>query len=125
VDLLTLSACSTGLGDVRIANGNEVEGFGVLAQREGAKAVIASLWAVADESTGLLMREFYRIRQSDASLTKVEALRRAQVRLLSGRIKPGGLTEERGVRVAGQEARARDYRHPYYWAPFFLMGNWL
>jgi CHAT domain-containing protein len=89
VDLLTLSACSTGLGDVKAPDGSEVEGFGVLAQREGAKAVIASLWPVADASTGFLMREFYRIRQSDPKLTKIEALRRAQLRLLNGRINPG------------------------------------
>jgi CHAT domain-containing protein/Tfp pilus assembly protein PilF len=125
VDLLTLSACSTGLGDVKMPDGSEVEGFGVLAQREGAKAVVASLWPVADASTGLLMREFYRIHQSDPKLTKIEALRRAQLHLLDGKINSGGAGEARGVRVAGEAARGRDYRHPYYWAPFFLMGNWL
>jgi CHAT domain-containing protein len=46
VQLLTLSACNTGVGD-----GTEVEGFGTLAQRQGAKAVIASLWPVMDDST--------------------------------------------------------------------------
>jgi len=125
VDLLTLSACSTGLGDVKMPDGSEVEGFGVLAQRQGAKAVVASLWPVADASTGLLMQEFYRIRQSDPKLTKIEALRRAQLRLLNGEIKPGGVADERGVRVFNEANRGRDYRHPYYWAPFFLMGNWL
>jgi CHAT domain-containing protein/tetratricopeptide (TPR) repeat protein len=125
VDLLTLSACSTGLGDVKKSDGSEVEGFGVLAQRKGAKAVIASLWPVADTSTGFLMREFYRIRQSDPKLTKIEALRRAQLRLLNGGIKPGGVADERGVRVLHEANRVPDYRHPYYWAPFFLMGNWL
>jgi CHAT domain-containing protein len=97
VQLLTLSACNTGIGD-----GAEVEGFGTLAQRQGAKAVIASLWPVADESTSGLMQEFYRIRESSAGMTKLEALRVAQLSLLRGK-----------------------YSHPYYWAPFFLMGNWL
>jgi CHAT domain-containing protein len=125
VDLLTLSACSTGLGDVRNSDGSEVEGFGVLAQLKGAKAVIASLWPVADQSTSVLMRELYRARESNVSVTKVDALRRAQLRLLNGSIKPEGPAAERGVKVSGAAKKERDYRHPYYWAPFFLMGNWL
>jgi CHAT domain-containing protein len=109
---------------VKNSDGSEVEGFGVLAQRKGAKAVVASLWPVADASTGLLMQEFYRIRQSDPKSTKIEALRRAQLRLLNGEIKPGGAANERGVKVS-RDQKVRDYQHPYYWAPFFLMGNWL
>ena len=100
VQLLTLSACNTGVGD-----GAEVEGFGTLAQRQGAKAVVASLWNVADESTSRLMQQFYRIRESAPGMTKLEALRKAQLELLHGAGTP--------------------YAHPYYWAPFFLMGNWL
>ena len=71
------------------------------------------------------MREFYRLRQANPSLTKIEALRRAQFRLLRGEINPGSLASERGVRTSGEKPKSRDYRHPYYWAPFFLMGNWL
>ena len=63
VELLTLSACNTATGGSG-ANGKEVEGFGVLAQRQGAKAVVASLWPVADTSTKLLMQEFYRAREA-------------------------------------------------------------
>jgi len=100
VQLLTLSACNTALGD-----GSEVESFGTLAQRQGAKAVIASLWPVADASTSRMMEEFYRIRESSAGITKLEALREAQLKLLRGAGSP--------------------YAHPYYWAAFFLMGNWL
>jgi CHAT domain-containing protein len=101
VDLLTLSACETGLGGGRDAQGKEIEGFGVIAQQQGAKAVLATLWPVADESTATLMAELYRRRQSD-SLTKIEALRQAQISLTQG----------------------LKYAHPYYWAPFILMGNW-
>ncbi|CAN5552058.1 hypothetical protein BH20ACI3_BH20ACI3_32440 [soil metagenome] len=54
VELLTLSACNTATGGAG-ANGKEVEGFGVLAQRQGAQAVIASLWPVFDSSTKVLM----------------------------------------------------------------------
>ena len=137
VQLLTLSACNTGVGDVP-GDGKEVEGFGVLAQRQGAKAVIASLWPVADASTSLLMREFYRIRESSPGITKAEALARAQIQLLHGTAKPrAGSGQERAL--IHEESTGRipieapsfaapanaPYAHPYYWAPFFLMGNWL
>jgi CHAT domain-containing protein len=101
VDLLTLSACDTGLGGGRDARGREIEGFGVIAQQQGAKAVLATLWPVADQSTAMLMAEMYRRRQ-EQSLTKIEALRQAQLSLLA----------------------QNNYAHPFYWAPFILMGNW-
>lgn len=103
VELLALSACDTATGGGRDATGREVEGFGALAQRQGAKSVIATLWPVADESTGRLMVDFYRRRQED-SLTKAQALRGAQLAFLQGPPRE---------------------RHPFYWAPFILMGNWL
>jgi CHAT domain-containing protein/Tfp pilus assembly protein PilF len=134
VQLLTLSACNTGMGD-----GAEVEGFGTLAQRQGAKAVVASLWPVADESTSMLMQRFYRIREASPGQTKLEALREAQLELLRGTTKlaqsaekvRGVMIQEHGEGKASVEAPrfALDpqapYAHPYYWAPFFLMGNWL
>lgn len=101
VDLLTLSACDTGLGGGRDAQGREIEGFGVIAQQQGAKAVLATLWPVADQSTALLMADLYKRRQSQR-LTKIDALRQAQLGLM---------------------AQPR-YAHPFYWAPFILMGNW-
>lgn len=101
VDLLTLSACDTGLGGGRDEKGREIEGFGVIVQQQGAKAVLATLWPVADQSTSMLMAEMYRRRQ-EQHLTKIEALRQAQLSLL---------------------AQSR-YAHPFYWAPFILMGNW-
>jgi CHAT domain-containing protein len=131
VDLLTLSACSTGLGSSETADGSEVESFGVLAQRKGAKAVVASLWSVADESTAVLMREFYWARQRNPHLTKLGALREAQLSLLHGDWRASA---SRGVSIGqGRRGSAPDRRndsasiwsHPYYWAPFFLMGNWL
>ena len=129
--MLTLSACNTGVGD-----GAEVEGFGTLAQRQGAKAVVASLWAVADESTSRLMQEFYRIRESSPGMTKLEALREAQLALLHGDVQiKSGAERDRGVVSNGAPAHPEapsfpltskaPYVHPYYWAPFFLMGNWL
>jgi CHAT domain-containing protein/Tfp pilus assembly protein PilF len=133
VQLLTLSACNTGMGD-----GTEVEGFGTLAQRQGAKAVIASLWPVVDQSTSVLMQRFYRIRESSPGKTKLEALREAQLELLRGTAKRAQGAEP--VRILVHEPEEGKptveaprfpvdpevpYAHPYYWAPFFLMGNWL
>jgi CHAT domain-containing protein/Tfp pilus assembly protein PilF len=135
VDLLTLSACSTGVGSTQSSDGSEVEGFGALAQNKGAKSVVATLWSVADTSTAILMREFYRTRQRKPGLTKVEALREAQLALLRGTANPIGGSAERGVIVepgnkpsASRSLRmstVSSYAHPYYWAAFFLMGNWL
>ncbi|MGI9067072.1 MAG: CHAT domain-containing protein, partial [Pyrinomonadaceae bacterium] len=136
VELLTLSACNTATGGTG-ANGKEVEGFGVLAQRQGAKAVVASLWPVADRSTKSLMQEFYRLREARGGQTKAAALREAQLKLLRGEItidttilvlnrqivhdeeKPGASKQPRF-----NPDPKRPYAHPYYWAPFILIGNW-
>ena len=101
VDLLTLSACQTGLGFGRDEKGREIEGFGVIAQQKGAKSVIATLWKVEDTSTSMLMASVYRHRKTQG-LTKIEALRQAQLSL----------------------QKQTRYAHPYFWAPFILMGNW-
>jgi CHAT domain-containing protein len=132
VQLLTLSACNTGVGDAGMGEGKEVEAFGALAQKKGAKAVVASLWPVADQSTSLLMREFYRIHESGAGVGKAEALRRAQLGLLRGWAgKAAGVERALVLEKPGASAPAftapknAPHAHPYYWAPFFLMGNWL
>jgi CHAT domain-containing protein len=135
VELLTLSACNTATGDD--AGGSEVEGFGVLAQKQGALAVLATLWEVADESTGELMREFYRQRISAPEISKAEALRRAQLSLLHGEVQRH---ESEGTQSRAEVVGAVDgaksnqpafkadpkspFSHPYYWAPFILIGNW-
>jgi len=110
VDLLTLSACNTAVGVG--ANGAEVDGFGNLAQEGGAKAVIASLWSVADTSTGVLMQKFYqfRIREGQPA-SKAESLQEAQLSFLHKQVKSSELSD-------------KDYSHPYFWAPFILIGNW-
>jgi CHAT domain-containing protein len=112
IDLVTLSACETGLGGGRTAQGEEVEGLGALVQKQGAKGVIATLWPVADESTGLFMQHFYRLRE-EKKLTKADALRQAQLMLIKGQSAPGAAKPD------------APYAHPYFWAPFILMGNWL
>jgi len=101
VDLLTLSACETAMPGAG-ADGREIEGFGGLAQRQGAKAVLATLWPVADKGTGIFMKNMYQYHQ-EQKLTKIEALRKAQVEFI----------------------HSDKYSHPFFWAPFILMGNWL
>lgn len=82
VELLTLSACNTAAQQTG-ANGREIDGFAELAQRLGAGAVMATLWSVADSSTPALMKSFYQLKL-DKNLSKAEALRQAQIALLSG-----------------------------------------
>lgn len=106
VELLTLSACQTAAQQADSA-GREVDGFAELAQRLGAGAVLASLWAVADDSTAQLMTDFYRKRELQG-WSKAEALRQAQRSMIQG----------------GDAAQASSYSHPHYWAPFVLFGNW-
>lgn len=103
--LVAFSACETGLGDTELADGRDMESLGALVQNQGAQAVIATLWKADDKSAATLMELFYRGR-SMTGLSKAEALRKAQLQF-----------------VAGQAAgRARS--HPYFWAPFVLMGDW-
>jgi CHAT domain-containing protein/Flp pilus assembly protein TadD len=124
VDLLTLSACETGLGTTTVKNGHEVESFGALAQEQGAKSVIATLWNVADRSTGQFLQLFYSLREL-RNLSKAEALRRAQQTFIEG--DPRSLADQQQhskVTPAAYTGATNRYSHPYYWAPFILMGNW-
>jgi CHAT domain-containing protein len=138
VDLITLSACETGFGGGQDINGREVEGLGAIMQKKGAKSVMATLWSVEDSSTAQLMQNFYHLRQQQ-NLNKAEALRNAQLALLRGSTKVEELkatTVQRGGKLAidGKIARTDHlffydpdvpFAHPFYWAPFILMGNWL
>ncbi|MDR1776304.1 MAG: CHAT domain-containing protein [Desulfovibrio sp.] len=105
VDLLALSACQTARGGVD-ASGKEIEGFGALAQKRGAKAVLATLWPVFDESTGLLMSNFYRLHEGSDKPSIASALREAQLLMIDNKVE------------------GKDFRQPFYWAPFVLMGDW-
>lgn len=105
-DLLTLSACETALGTPN-ANGAEIESFGVIAQKRGAKTVIASLWSIADNSTPELMTEFYRqYKLGNSAISKAEALRKAQILMLK------------------KAKTIRNHSHPAYWSPFIVLGDW-
>ncbi len=135
VELLTLSACNTGVGNSGAGAGAEVENFGVLAQLKGARAVIATLWRVNDKSTMRLMRTFYQLHSARPESPKADALQQAQLALLRGQIvtAPGeparGGDAEAGEQLGEALPRFKvdpqaPYAHPYYWAPFVLIGNW-
>ncbi|MEQ1742072.1 MAG: CHAT domain-containing protein, partial [Candidatus Nitrotoga sp.] len=123
VDLLTLSACETAVGGGKGEDGREIEGFGVLAQNQGAKSVLATLWQVNDSSTGQFMQMFYHIRQSNPGMTKAEALQQTQQAFIKGQVVLEAQLNPQRVDAAAKSKVTTD--HPYYWAPFILMGNWL
>ena len=96
IELLVLSACQTARGDEEA-----ILGLAGMAVSSGARSTLATLWSVSDRSTAELMSEFYHhLNQPD--INKAQALRQAQLSLM-------------------QEPK---YQHPYYWAPFVLVGNW-
>ena len=97
VEILILSACQTALGDKRAALG-----LAGMAIRAGARSTIASLWSVNDEATSQFMIALYQSLAS-GNVTRAESLRLAQQSLI----------------------KDKDHSHPYYWAPFILLGNWL
>ncbi|MCA1197497.1 CHAT domain-containing protein [Sphingomonas sp. R647] len=124
VDLLALSACQTGVPGGN-QNGSEVDAsLAELAQKAGASAVLASLWSVADESTAVLMQRFYAIH-SKGGTSKAEALRQAQFALMTAQ---GATGVDRGKGRSGPDGptgpAVTGYAHPFYWAPFVLLGNW-
>lgn len=134
VDLVTLSACKTGLGG-EDSFGQEVEGMGTLLQAQGAAAVLATLWSVDDGSTAAFMKSLYILREQ-RGLSRAEALRAVQLSFIRGSADTGAPAEEskrRGASRPGDSQTpplvradpARPWTHPYHWAPFILMGNWL
>ncbi|MEM9817581.1 MAG: tetratricopeptide repeat protein [Cyanobacteria bacterium P01_D01_bin.6] len=133
VELIVLSACETAVGDVPLGNGEEILGFGYLMQLAGADAAIASLWAVDDGGTQVLMNGFYDVL-NQGGLAKAEALRQAQISLIrageEGRATGSGDDDNRGgfelvATSSGSNLDPSDLSHPHYWAPFILIGNGL
>lgn len=122
LQLLVLSACDTAIGS------NEAElGFSGLAAAAGVHSVLGSLWDVSDVGTLALMSEFYI--QLQQSPTRSEALRRAQAALRNGtvRIENGDLITSK-TRIPLPKNLLRnspnlDFRHPFYWSAFTLVGN--
>lgn len=97
LELLALSACQTAAGDDRAALG-----LAGVAIKAGARSALASLWFVNDQSSTLLVTEFYHhLRQPGVS--KAKALQQAQLKMIGD----------------------NRFSHPGYWAPYLLIGNWL
>ncbi len=103
-NLVTLSACETGLargmgGD--LPRGDDLVGLSRAFIHAGAPSVVASLWRVSDDSTVAMMRLFYRNLRT---MSKAEALRQAELELA--------------------KSNTQSYSHPFFWAPFILVGDW-
>jgi CHAT domain-containing protein len=65
-------------------NGKEIESFATIVQRQGAAAVIATLWSVADESTAVFMKRFYELEELKKGLSKATALSMGQREFIQG-----------------------------------------
>ncbi|MGA1795224.1 MAG: CHAT domain-containing protein [bacterium] len=97
VELLTMSACETAAGDERAALG-----LAGVAIKAGTRSTLATLWHIDDRASSELIAEFYR-QLKEQALSKAQALQKAQLRLIN-------------------DPR---YKHPCYWSPFIIIGNWL
>ncbi|MBF0128216.1 MAG: CHAT domain-containing protein, partial [Magnetococcales bacterium] len=93
-DLVTLSACQTGLGQLR---GSEMIGLNRAFLYAGTHSLISSLWRVDDLSTAVLMKHFYR---NYTSMNKADSLRQAQLMV------------------------KQNFPHPANWAGFNLLGDY-
>jgi CHAT domain-containing protein/Tfp pilus assembly protein PilF len=118
VELATLSACETGLGET--AGGEGLLGLQRAFQVAGARSVVASLWQVDDEATRQLMVRCYEnLWRTKDPAGKLTALREAQLWMLREGIKRGLVR-----RTEGEEDAGRTRTPPYYWAAFVLSGDW-
>ncbi|MBV6622346.1 MAG: CHAT domain-containing protein [Rivularia sp. (in: Bacteria)] len=121
VELLTLSACRTALGD------KEAElGFAGLAVQAGVKSALGSLWYVSDEGTLGLMTQFYQ--QLKQAPIKAEALRQTQIAMIKGQMSlEKGILQlpqsKNNIPIPSLAGKSRKLTHPYYWASFTLIGS--
>jgi CHAT domain-containing protein len=98
-DLVVLSACQTGLG--KMVRGEGLIGLSRAFMYAGSPSVMVSLWRVSDQSTAILMKEFYT-NLVEVEMHKSEALRQAQIEMIDD----------------------EQFAHPFYWAPFVLIGDY-
>jgi CHAT domain-containing protein len=98
--LVMLSACETGLGKEK--RGEGVIGLTRAFMYAGAPTVGVSLWSVSDNSTALLMTDFYKRMFSGTGMAPGAAMQAAQKSMIEG----------------------KKYSTPFYWAPFVLVGDW-
>jgi len=118
-DAVVLSACKTALGK-EIA-GEGVVGLSRAFMLAGSKSVIVSLWSVESNSTAVLMKSFYSHLKPGRS--KEEALRLAKQELKNQSLISDDLS--RGVKIVGRDKKTQtSTAHPFFWAPFILIGEW-
>jgi CHAT domain-containing protein/Flp pilus assembly protein TadD len=96
-EIVTLSACNTGINER--SRGDELTGLTRAFLYAGAPSVVVSLWSVDSKSTEELMMEIYNVLKN--GVDKATALQEAQKVIM----------------------KKEKYRHPYYWAPFILVGK--
>ncbi|MBN1420303.1 MAG: CHAT domain-containing protein, partial [Planctomycetes bacterium] len=116
-DLVVLSACRSGGGE--IAGGEGVLGFARAFLYAGASDVLVSLWSVHDRASAALIPAFYEAL-ARAGADPAEALRAAKLAYLRDGYRRVRDAMERGLPVVRRGDV--DARHPYYWAPFVLIG---
>ena len=100
-ELVVLSACNTGLGDVKVGDG--VQGLQRAFLLAGARSLIMSLYSVPDKESHEMMGDFYGSLK--AGERKTSALHKAQVKMIEQRRKQSGAA------------------HPFFWASFILLGD--
>ena len=93
LDLLTLSACQTAMG-----NDQSFLGLAGVAFKSGAKSVVATLWQIDDESTSFLLVDFYK------------------------QLTTKGCSKAKALQIA-QNNQRKQFKHPFYWSPFLLIGS--
>lgn len=103
IELLSLTACQTAVGDERATLG-----LAGVALQVGVRSALASLWSLPDESTSVLVKEFYQNLRAGKS--KAEALQQAQIKL---------------IQAKNLDDVNSQYDNPGFWAPFIMIGNWL
>jgi CHAT domain-containing protein len=128
-NLVVLSGCDTALG--KLSTGDELVGLTRAFIYAGSPSVVASLWSVDDSSTAHLMASFYRNLKT---MSKVEALRQAQLELIRGEGRSDMLARRGigGIGKLGESVKSESpsqnpisisTSHPYFWAPFILVGD--
>ena len=133
VELVTLPACDTAF--IGNSNGKEIDSLADAIQAKNGKAVLATLWAVVDKSTPLLMTEFYRLQKENPKMTKAESIRKVQNAFISGKIKPDENYIQKLAQIFGEQKensakgkfvfdKKKPLAHPFFWSPFVLIGNW-
>jgi CHAT domain-containing protein len=115
--LVVLSACETGMGEVR--SGEGVYGLRRALVLAGSESQVMSLWQVSDEATKDLTVSYYK--RLLAGEGRTEALRQVQLEMLTGGSHDVG---EPGRGLTLQSGGVASFSHPYFWAAFIQSGDW-